>query len=115
MNERDLLQLALFVAGLVVLTPLLGGFMARLFSGERTFLTPLFAPVERVIYRFSGIEAEREQTWREYLGALLLFNTLGVVVLLLLQMLQAWLPGNPAALPNVPFALALNTAISFVT
>jgi K+-transporting ATPase ATPase A chain len=115
MNQRDLLQLAVFLAGLLVLTPVLGGFMARLFSGERTVLTPVVGPLERLTYRLSGIDAEREQTWREYLGALVLFNALGIVVLLLLQTLQAWLPGNPAALANVPFALALNTAISFVT
>jgi K+-transporting ATPase ATPase A chain len=115
MNPRDFLQLALFVVGLIVLTPALGGFMARVFSGTQTMLTPVVAPLERFVYRASGVDADREQTWQEYLGALLIFNAFGVVALLLLQMLQAWLPGNPAAHPNVPFALALNTAISFVT
>ena len=115
MNERDFLQVALFLAGLIALTPLLGRWMAAIFAGEKTFLTPVLGGLESVIYRLSGIEVRREMHWKRYLGALLAFNALGIVVVFAIQMTQAWLPLNPQKLPNIPFALALNTAVSFVT
>jgi K+-transporting ATPase ATPase A chain len=115
MNERDFLQLALYLGALVVLTPVLGKFMARVFQGERNFLTPVLGPVERLIYRLSGVDASREMTWVGYAGALLAFNLLGCLLTLVQLMTQAWLPLNPAHLPNVPFGLALNTSVSFMT
>ena len=111
MNERDFLQLALYLAALIALTPLLGKYLAHVFSGGRTFL----APVERSIYKLSGIDVTREMTWLDYTAALLVFNVLGCLLTLAQLMTQAWLPLNPAHLPNVPFALALNTAVSFMT
>ena len=115
MNERDFLQLALFLGGLIALTPLLGRWMAAVFAGEKTFLTPVLGGLESALYRFSGIDVRREMHWKGYLGALLAFNALGVFAVLTMQMTQAWLPLNPQKLPNIPFALAFNTAISFVT
>ena len=115
MNERDFLQLALYLVALVALTPMLGKFMARVLQGERTFLSPIFGPVERGIYKLGGVDAHREMTWLGYAGALLAFNILGCLLTLAQLMTQAWLPLNPANLPNVPFALALNTAVSFMT
>ena len=115
MNERDFLQLALFLGGLIALTPLLGRWMAAVFAGEKTFLTPVLGGLESALYRFSGIDVRREMNWKRYLGALLAFNALGVFAVLTIQMTQAWLPLNPQKLPNIPFALAFNTAISFVT
>ena len=115
MKTTDWLQLSAFFAALVALTPLLGKFMARVFQGERTFLSPVLAPMERLIYRLSGIDEKREMNWVGYLGALLLFNFAGCLLTLVQMMTQAWLPLNPQHLPNVPFALALNTAVSFMT
>ena len=115
MNERDWIQLALFVALLLALTPPLGRLMAKVFAGDRHFLRPVFGPVEKGIYKLAGIKSQQEMRWTSYLAALLAFNALGAVVLVALQITQAWLPLNPQQLPNVPFALAFNTAVSFVT
>ncbi len=115
MNPRDWLQLALFVAGLVAITPPLGHFLVRIFSGDRHFLQSLLGPVERSTYRLDGIDPTHEMTWGEYALALLVFNLTGGALLFALELTQAWLPLNPQHLPNVPFALACNTAISFMT
>jgi len=108
-------QFLVFLAALIALTPLLGKFMARVFQGERTFLSPILSPLGRLIYKAGGIDEKREMNWLGYLGALLLFNLAGCVLTLVQMMTQAWLPLNPQHLPNVPFALALNTAVSFMT
>ncbi len=115
MNGLDWLQLAVFLAALGVATPLLGGYMARVFAGERTGLGRWLMPVERALYRLAGCDPAEEMSWRRYATALLWFNLLGFVALLALQLIQGALPLNPQRLPNVPFALALNTAVSFVT
>ena len=115
MHERDFIQLALYFGSLIVLTPLLGAFMARVFEDKPHFLRPVLGPVERLIYKLGGIDAKREMTWLGYLGALLAFNFAGCLLTLAQMMTQAWLPLNPQHLPNVPFALALNTAVSFMT
>jgi K+-transporting ATPase ATPase A chain len=115
MNERDGSQLAVYLGLLVLLTPLLGGFMARVLAGEKTFLSPVLAPVERWIYRLGGCDATSEMPWTRYAWALLVFNLLGCGVVLLLQMFQGQLPLNPQKRPNVPLPLALNTAVSFMT
>ncbi len=109
MNQRDFVQLALFLGALLAATPLLGRHMCRVFCGERHLGTAWLGPLERAIYRLAGVAPDREMSWPAYLVALLAFNALGVVALLVLQMAQAWLPLNPAALPNVPFALAFVT------
>jgi K+-transporting ATPase ATPase A chain len=115
MHERDFLQLALFVAGLIAITPPLGKFLARVFAGERHFLSSALGPIERGIYKLSGIDPAQEMSWKAYAIAMLVFNIVGGVVLLIMEMTQQWLPLNPQHLPNVPFALALNTAVSFMT
>jgi K+-transporting ATPase ATPase A chain len=115
MHERDFFQLALFILGLVAITPPLGKFMARVFGGERHFLSRALGPIERWIYKLSNIDPAHEMSWRAYATAMLVFNIVGGVVLLVMELTQAWLPFNPQHLPNVPFALALNTAVSFMT
>lgn len=115
MHERDFLQLALFIAGLVAITPPLGKLLAREFAGERHFLSRALGPIERGIYKLSGVDPAQEMSWKAYAIALLAFNIVGGVVLLIMEMTQQWLPFNPQHLPNVPFALAFNTAVSFVT
>jgi potassium-transporting ATPase potassium-binding subunit len=111
MEQRNWIELALFVGLLIAVTPPLGALLLRVFEGRVQFLRP----IEGAIYRLSGINAEREMSWREYAVALLAFNIIGGVVLLAMEMTQAWLPANPQHLPNVPFAVAFNTAVSFVT
>ena len=115
MRTSDWLQILLFLAAILALTPLLGAFMHRVFSGERTFLSIVCAPVERFIYRLGGVDPRVEMSWTTYAGALLVFNILGFLAVLALQMMQHALPLNPQHLANVPFALALNTAVSFMT
>jgi potassium-transporting ATPase potassium-binding subunit len=114
-NTRDFVQLALFVVGLVAITPPLGRFMARVFSGERHFLSRFFGPIEGGIYKLSGVDPAQEMSWKSYAIAMLVFNIVGGGVLLLIELTQQWLPLNPQHLPNVPFPLAFNTAISFMT
>ena len=89
--------------------------MARVFAGEHTFLDPVLAPVERLIYRLCGVQAEKEQTWIEYTIAMLLFSLAGMVSLYALQRLQYYLPLNPQGFPGVEQGLAFNTAASFTT
>jgi K+-transporting ATPase ATPase A chain len=109
------MQLLLFLGLVTAAVPVLGGFMHRVFTGERTWLTPLLAPVERTIYRLAGCDPRIEMRWADYAVALLWFQLAGFATLLGLQLAQAHLPLNPQQLPNVPFPLALNTAVSFVT
>ncbi len=115
LHTRDWVQLAIFLGGLLAITPPLGIFLARVLSGQANFLTGLFGPLERIIYRLGAIDPAHEMSWHEYAIGLLLFNVIGGAVLLALELTQAWLPLNPAHLPNVPLALAFNTAISFAT
>ena len=115
MHARDFGQLALFVGLLVLVTPPLGAFMARVFAGERHFLQPVLGWLERAIYKIGGVDAQREMPWGTYAVALIAFNLIGALALLVLEMTQAWLPWNPQQLANVPFPLAFNTAVSFMT
>lgn len=114
-SNMDTLQLVLFLVLLLLLAVPLGRYMARVFSGERTFLDPVLKPLEGLIYRLTGVDAAHEMNWREYAAMLLLFNFLGMVALYLLQRLQAWLPLNPQGFSAVPPDLAFNTAASFMT
>lgn len=115
MNARDFAQLTLFVAGLMIITPPLGNFMARVFAGERHLLSRLLGSIERGIYKLSSVDPAQEMSWKAYTMAMLTFNIVGGVVLLVLELTQQWLPLNPQHLPNVPFGLAVNTAMSFMT
>jgi len=114
-NARDFGQLALFIGGLLAVTPPLGRFMVRVFAGERHFLSRLFGPVERSIYKLSDVDPTQEMSWKAYAIAMLIFNIAGGALLLVMELTQQWLPFNPQHLSNVPFALAFNTAVSFMT
>jgi K+-transporting ATPase ATPase A chain len=114
-NARDFGQLALFIGGLLAVTPPLGRFMVRVFAGERHFLSRLLGPIERWIYKLSDVDPTRDMSWKAYAIAMLVFNIAGGALLLVLELTQQWLPFNPQHLPNVPFALAFNTAVSFMT
>ena len=115
MDGHDAIQLVVYVGLLVACAPLLGGFMARVFAGERTGLTRWLAPLEQWIYRLGGVRADEEMSWRRYFWAVLTFNVVGLVSLWAIQAVQAWLPLNPQKFGSVSWALALNTAISFIT
>ncbi|MFN3501459.1 MAG: potassium-transporting ATPase subunit KdpA [Allorhizobium sp.] len=104
----------LFLAVLLVVKPL-GLYMARVFSGERTFLSPVLGRVERDLYRVSGISPEKEQSWLGYTLAMLTFSLGGFLALYAMLRLQAYLPLNPHGFPGLPSDLAFNTAVSFVT
>ena len=115
MRTNDWLQVLVFLTALVALTPVLGAFMHRVFNGERTWLHPVLGWLERLVYRAGGVDPSKEMRWTSYCGALLAFNLMGLLALLGLQLAQKALPLNPQGLENVPFALALNTAVSFMT
>ncbi|MCB4768232.1 potassium-transporting ATPase subunit KdpA [Ancylobacter sp. Lp-2] len=104
----------LFLLVLVTVKPL-GLYMARVFSGERTFLSPVLSPVERGFYRLSGIDENREQGWLAYTLAMLAFSVIGFVSLYAIMRFQDVLPLNPQGFPAVPPDLAFNTAVSFLT
>ena len=115
MTLNGWMQIALYGAVVLALVRPLGGYMTRVFDGERTLLSPALAPIERGLYRVSGIDARQEQTWLGYAGAMVLFNVAGFVLLYALLRLQALLPLNPAEQAAVAPDLAFNTATSFVT
>jgi K+-transporting ATPase ATPase A chain len=109
------LQIALYCAVIVALVRPLGGYLTRVFDGERTFLSPALRPVEGVLYRLGGVDATREQHWTTYTVSMLLFHVGGFLILYALMRFQAVLPFNPAGQPAVAPDLAFNTAVSFLT
>ncbi len=115
MTAQGLLQVVLYIAVLLLLVRPLGAFMAAVYEGRRTFLSPVLRPLERLIYRVSGIEEDRETDWKRYALGMLLFNFIGFVSVYLLQRLQAVLPLNPQGFPGVGPDSSFNTAVSFVT
>ncbi|MCK6449622.1 MAG: potassium-transporting ATPase subunit KdpA [Planctomycetaceae bacterium] len=115
MTFNGWLQIAVYFAVLTALVIPLGRFMARVFQGERTFLTPVLGPVELLLYRIAGVDETREQHWTTYTVAMLLFNAAGFFLLYALLRLQALLPLNPAEMSAVAPDLAFNTAVSFTS
>ena len=115
MTRIGWLQIILYCAIIIALTPLLGAYMTRVFRGERTWLSPILRPAEALLYRAAGVDETREQHWLTYTVAMLLFHAAGFVVLYALMRLQAALPLNPAEQSAVAPELAFNTAISFIT
>jgi K+-transporting ATPase ATPase A chain len=115
MTIMGLFQLLFFLAALLLLAKPLGGYMARVYQGERCGLGRLLGPLERLIYRLGGVKAEEEMTWAGYAAALLVFNLLGGLALYGLQRLQGLLPLNPAGLGAVEPYVAFNTAASFAS
>jgi K+-transporting ATPase ATPase A chain len=104
----------LFLAVLCVVKPL-GLYMAKVFSGERTFLSPVLQPIERGIYRAAGTSMDKEQNWLAYTLSMLAFSLASFLVLYAILRLQAYLPLNPQGFANVPADLAFNTSVSFIT
>jgi potassium-transporting ATPase potassium-binding subunit len=115
MTANGWLQILFLLLAVLLVTKPLGGFMARVFGRERTWLDPVMRPFERVIYKLTGVDETHEMEWKEYGLALLLFSGVSMIVLYVLQRVQQWLPWNPQKLGSVSPALAFNTAASFTT
>jgi K+-transporting ATPase ATPase A chain len=115
MKMPDVMQFVFFLAILTILTPLFGAWMARVFQGQRHFLLAPLGWLEKALYRVSGVDETQEMNWKQYAVALLAFSAWGILTVFLVQILQASLPLNPQGLANVPWHLALNTAVSFIT
>lgn len=118
MTINGWLQILLFFALVLLVTKPLGMFMTRVFTGERNLLSPILRPIERLIYKICGVDAEREMNWKEYALSIVLFSAVSGLVLYLIQRLQGVLPLNPQGLAGVDSTAhtgsAFNTAISFV-
>jgi potassium-transporting ATPase potassium-binding subunit len=108
-------QILIFCAVVVALVLPLGGYMTRVFNGERTFLTPVMRPVEAALYRLGGVNEKREQHWTTYTVSMLFFHVGGFLILYVLMRLQALLPLNPVGQSAVAEDLSFNTAVSFIT
>ena len=115
MNMYEWLETILFFVVLLALVKPLGSFMAKVFQGERTFLSPVLVPCENLLYRISGVKKDEEMGWKRYAWAMILFNLVLFVALFAMLMLQHLLPLNPQKFPAFTWQLALNTAVSFVT
>jgi K+-transporting ATPase ATPase A chain len=115
MTANGWFQIALFFALVLVCAKPLGLYMARVFERERTFADRIFRPIERLIYRLTGIDETHEMRWTEYAIVMLLFSVVTLLATYAVERLQHFLPLNPQHLANVAPDLALNTAVSFTT
>jgi K+-transporting ATPase ATPase A chain len=115
MNLKIIMEISFFFALVLIAARPLGEYMYLVFSGKKNILTPVFTPVENIIYRLCGVKKEDEQTWIDYAVSLMAFNMAGILLLFALIMLQGFLPLNPQKLGAPNFWLAINTAVSFVT
>jgi len=115
MTPNGWLQILLYFAVILLATKPAGVFMAKVFSGERTFIDPVMRPVEKLLYKLARVDEKREMRWTEYSIAMLLFSAVSMLVLYLLERAQQALPLNPQKLAAVPADLAWNTAASFTT
>jgi potassium-transporting ATPase potassium-binding subunit len=108
-------QILLFFAIIVAITPVLGAYMTRVFNGERTFLSPILRPLETVLYKIAGVDERHEQHAVTYTVTMLMFHVGGFLILYVLMRVQQWLPFNPADQSAVAPDLSFNTAVSFIT
>ena len=115
MTANGCFQILLFLALILAVTKPLGVFMARVFNRERTFLDPLLRPLERLLYRVTGVDENHDMAWTEYAFAMLLFSAVPMLLLYLIERTQQFLPWNPQKLAAVAPGLAFNTAASFTT
>src|ERR1700738_977530 len=115
MTANGWLQIGFFLFVVFAPTKPLGVFMAKVFNREKTFLDFALRPIERLIYRLTGVREDREMAWTEYTYAMLLFSGVSMVLLYVIERIQKWLPFNPQKLANVEPGLAWGTAASFTT
>ena len=115
MTLNGWLQIAVFIAAILLLAKPMGSYMTCVFERQKTLLDPLLLPCERLLYRITGIDPDAEMRWTEYASAMLVFSAATLLFTYIVERLQGHLPFNPQHLPGVESALALNTAISFTT
>ncbi len=115
MTNNGWFQILLFLLVVLAITKPLGSFMARVFNREKTLLDPVLRPIEKLVYRLTGVDETKEMRWTEYAASMLIFSGVSMIVLYLLQRLQYFLPLNPQKLTGVAPDLAFNTAASFTT
>ncbi|HXH40113.1 MAG TPA: potassium-transporting ATPase subunit KdpA [Thermoanaerobaculia bacterium] len=115
MTTLELLKIAVYFLLILAVTKPLGLYMKRVFSREKTFLDPLLRPVERLVYRASGVDETKEHDWMQYTIAMLVFSAVGLLLTYLIQRVQQVLPLNPDKMGPVAPDLAWNTAVSFTT
>src|SRR5580692_9233989 len=115
MTVNGWIQILLFLLLIFAVTKPLGVFMTRVFNRERTFLDPLARPVERLLYRVTGVDENHDMRWTEYAVSMLMFSGVSMLVLYLIERVQQWLPWNPQKFGAVAQNLAFNTAASFTT
>jgi potassium-transporting ATPase potassium-binding subunit len=115
MTANGWIQIAFFLAALLLVTKPLGVFMTRVFGREKTFLDPVLRPVERLVYRMTGVDEQHEMRWTEYAISMLLFSGVSMALLYFIERTQHWLPLNPQKFVNVEPGLAFGTAASFTT
>jgi len=115
MTANGWFQIGFYLLVIFLVTKPIGIFMTRVFNREKTFLDSLLRPMERVVYRLTGVNERHEMHWTEYAVAMLLFSGVSMALLYLIERTQKWLPLNPQKLPNVDPALAFGTAASFTT
>jgi K+-transporting ATPase ATPase A chain len=115
MTANGWFQIAFFLLLILAVTKPMGVFMARVFNREKTFMDPVLRPLERLLYRVTGVDENHEMRWTEYAVSMLLFSVVSMLVLYVMERAQAFLPFNPQKLGGVAPALAFNTAASFTT
>src|SRR5258708_5501080 len=115
MTQNGWFQIGLYLFVIFLVTKPIGVFMTRVFNREKTFLDAVLRPIEKLVYRLTGVNEKHEMRWTEYAVAMLLFSGVSMTVLYLIERTQKWLPFNPQKFPNVDPALAFGTAASFTT
>src|SRR6266480_1045053 len=115
MTANGWFQIGLYLFVIVLVTKPMGAFMTRAFNREKTFLDPILRPIEKLVYRLTGVDEGREMRWTEYAIAMLLFSGVSMALLYIIERTQRWLPFNPQKFANVEPALAFGTAASFTT
>lgn len=115
MSSADWTEILLFIACLLLISPFLGRYCYDVYAGHQTLLSKGAGWLERLLYGMATIDPQEKMDWKQYLKALLLFNLFGLILLFAIQIFQYHLPWNPQHFPGVPWLLALNTAVSYVT
>src|SRR6266403_187481 len=115
MTQNGWFQIGLYLFVIFLVTKPIGVFMTRVFNREKTFLDAVLRPIEKLVYRLTGVNEKHEMRWTEYAVAMLLFSGVSMTVLYLIERTQKWLPFNPQKFTNVEPALAFGTAASFTT
>src|SRR5262249_3543184 len=115
MTANGWFQIGLYLFVILLVTKPMGVFMTRVFNREKTFLDPILRPIEKLVYRLTGVDESREMRWTEYTVSMLLFSGVSMALLYFIERTQKWLPFNPQKFANVEPGLAFGTAASFTT